>query len=70
VGNSVWDSVRAYQSSFFTLRQWKYIEHEKGKNPYQSCIDLWNRGIVPCTDGKIWYLCGKDGKIIWQGKIK
>jgi hypothetical protein len=64
VGDSVWASVRASvgdsvwaeTSSFFNLPKWKYIEHEEGKNPFQPCIDLWERGIVPSFDGKIWRL--------------
>jgi hypothetical protein len=86
VGASVWDSVwdsvwasvwasvgasvRAYTSSFFELREWKYIKHPKGKNPFQPCIDLWNKGIVPSYDGTKWRLHGKNGKIIWEGKIE
>jgi len=64
VGKSLRDSVWAYISSFFTLENWKYIKHEKGVNPFQSCIDLWNKGIVPSYDGKIWRLHGKNGKVI------
>ena len=56
VGNSVWDSVYGYVSSFFNIDKWKFVEHEKGKNPFQCCIDLWERGIAPSFDGKIWRL--------------
>jgi hypothetical protein len=66
----VWASVWAYTSSYFDLQEWKYIEHEKGKNPYQPCIDLWNKGLVPSFDGKTWRLHGKEGKILWEGVLK
>ena len=67
VGDSVWDSVWAYVSSLFTIRKWKYIDHEKGKNPFQSSIDLWNSGFVPSHDGKTWRLhSGKNAKIVYE----
>ena len=69
VRDSVWDSVWAYTSSFFNLEKWKYIEHKKGVNPFQSAIDLWERGLVPSFDGKLWRLHGKGGKILWEGKV-
>ena len=67
---SVWDSVWGYVSSFFLLEAWKGVKHEKGENPFQSCIDLWEAGIVPSFDGKIWRLhAGKNAKIVWEGEI-
>ncbi len=71
VGDSVRDSVWASVSSYFNLEKWEYIKHKKGINPFHSGIDLWNRGLVPSFDGKIWKLHGgKKGKILWSGKIK
>ena len=70
VGDSVWASVGAYISSYFDLQEWKYVSHEKGKNPYQPCIDLWNKGLVPSFDGNVWRLHGKEGKILWEGELK
>ena len=64
VGASVWASVQAYVSSFFDLPKWKRIEHKKGENPFQSCIDLWHRGIVPSFDGKAWRLHGYKAKVL------
>ena len=64
VGASVWASVQAYVSSFFDLPKWKRIKHKKGENPFQSCIDLWHRGIVPSFDGKAWRLHGYEGKVL------
>jgi hypothetical protein len=58
---SVWASVWAYQSSFFNLQKWQYIKHKKGCNPFQSCIDLWDAGLVPSYDGTNWRLHGVDG---------
>ena len=65
IGDSVRAAARAYISSFFNLKRWRYIKHKKGENPFQSCIDLWNRGIIPSFDGKNWRLHGKDGKEIY-----
>ena len=66
--DSVRDSVRAYTSSFFILPAWKYITATGGVNPFQSCIDLWEMGIVPSFDGKVWRLHTKNG-IAWEGKL-
>ena len=63
---SVWDSVYSYISSFFVLDNWKYIEHEKGVNPFQSCIDLWESGLVPSFDGSTWRLHGHKGKVLFE----
>jgi hypothetical protein len=79
VGDSVWDSVReslwdsigAYMSSFFDIPKWKGIKHEKGSNPFQSCITLWEKGLVPSFDGKIWRLhTGLNDKILYEISAK
>jgi hypothetical protein len=65
-GYSAVDSVWAYTSSLFpNVKKWKYIEHAKGVNPFQSCIDLWRCGYVPSFDGHIWRLHTKNG-IAWD----
>ncbi len=64
VWDSMWDSMWAYISSFFSLPKWKYVMHEKGKNPFQPCIDLWHRGIVASFDGKAWRLHGHKGRVL------
>ena len=65
---SMWDSVGAYISSFFPhIKKWKYIDHQEGKNPFQSCSDLWCMGFVPSYDGNKWRLHTKNG-IVWEGK--
>jgi len=57
VGGSVVDSVFSYISSLFpNIKKWKYINHKEGVNPFQSGIDLWNMGLVPSFDGKVWRL--------------
>ena len=67
VRNSVDDSVYDYISSFFQLDQWRGIEHEKGVNPFQSGIDLWEAGFVPSFDGELWRLhSGKDAKVVYE----
>ena len=76
VGDSVWASVRnsveGYISSIFHKKnEWQHIDHQKGVNPFQSCIDLWNKNLVPSYDGEIWRLhSGKDAKIVYEYKIK
>ncbi|MFH1562269.1 MAG: hypothetical protein ABIF11_02450 [Nitrospirota bacterium] len=58
--DSVWDFEWAYISSFFDLQEWKE------SNPFQSAIDLWERGLVPSFDGKDWRLhTGPDAKIVY-----
>jgi hypothetical protein len=65
--DSVIDSVGAYVSSFFNLKKWMYIEHVEGMNPFQSCIDLWEVGLVPSFDGKTWRLhAHEDAKIVFE----
>ena len=70
---SVWDSARdsarAYISSLFpNIKKWKYVNHEDGVNPFQSCIDLWKGGYVPSFDGKTWRLHTKAG-IVWKEDV-
>ena len=60
VWDSVWDSVRAYVSSYFSIDY---------KFDFSSAIKLWEKGIIPSFNGKVWRLHGKDGKVIWEGKI-
>jgi len=58
VGASVWASVWAYVSTFFA------IDHE---HDYSSAMKLWEAGLVPSFDGKVWRLhTGKDAKIIYE----
>ena len=56
----VWASVRAYTSSFFNI---KY-------NYNFDCLNiLWNRGLVPSFDGKIWRIhCYKNAQIVFEIK--
>ena len=63
--------VWAYISSLFPgIKTWKRIDHPKGENPFQPCIDLWHRGFVPSFDGKIWRLhAGEKAEIVWEGEI-
>lgn len=56
---SVWASVWAYTGSFFRIPVWKYVEHPKGKYPYQPLVSLWNAGLVPSFDGTTWRLHGE-----------
>ena len=39
-------------------------------NSFQAVVDLWNKGLVPSFDGKVWRLHGgPDGKVLWEGKL-
>lgn len=71
---SVWDGVGAYSGTFFKLprNSWKYTENIKTKGyPFQASVDLWEMGLVPSFDGRIWRLHGgPDAKILWEGEIK
>ena len=74
VRDSMWDSVRAYIGSLFTgIQDWKYTENVKTPGyPFQPAVDLWKKGLIPATDGKLWYLYHptKDGKarLMWRGR--
>jgi len=72
VGSSVWDCFYAYISSLFpSIRKWEYINHEEGVNPFQSGIDLWNMGLVPSYDGKVWRLHkGKKAEVVLEITIE
>ena len=66
VGDSVRASVWAYISSFFEIKKWKYIDHP-GVNPFQSCIDLWESGLVPNFDGTTWRLhAGEKAVVVYE----
>ena len=57
-GDSVWDSVWAYFSSFFAIEY---------KFDFSSAVKLWEAGLVPSFDDKVWRLhTGKDAKIIYE----
>ena len=68
IRDSVWDSVWVYISSAFPkINKWKFINHEEGINPFQSCIDLWNDNLVPSFDGKMWRLhSGPNAEIVFE----
>jgi hypothetical protein len=79
VGHSVWysvvssvgHSVGAYIGSFFVLPRsdWKYTEQIPTDGyPFQSAVTLWEMGLVPSFNGKIWRLHSKNG-VVWKGKI-
>ena len=58
VGDSIWDSVWAYFSSFFAIEY---------KFDFSSAVKLWEAGLVPSFDDKVWRLhTGKDAKIIYE----
>jgi hypothetical protein len=73
---SVWDSDAAYIGSLFVgIKKWKYTEKLKVRGyPFQTCVDLIRKGLVPATDGRgIWYLThpidGKPAEVVWKGVL-
>ena len=65
VGASVWASVGAsvwaYCSSFVDI-EYQY--------DFSSAIKLWELGLVPSYDEKVWRLHGgKGAKILWEGTL-
>ena len=61
VGDSVRDSVWAYVSSFFKI---------KYKHDFSPLIKLWEMGLVPSFDGKVWRLHGGEKvEILWEGEV-
>ena len=80
VGDSVWDSVRAsvwdsvwaYIGSLFpNIKAWKYAPTNMQGYPYQPCVDLWKKGIVPSFDGKTWRLhTNIDARIAYEISAK
>ena len=67
---SVWASVWDYTGSFFLLPRnaWKYTDKISRKGyPFQSLVNLWERGLVPSFDGTTWRLhAGKKAKIVYE----
>ena len=60
--NSVGASVRAYISSFFTIK----YSHDP-----TSAVLLWDQGIVPSFDGTTWRLHGgRDAKVLYTISAK
>ena len=58
VGNSVRDLVWGYVSTFFSIEY---------KSDFSSAVKLWEAGLVPSFDGKVWRLhTGKDAKIVYE----
>ena len=58
VWDSVWASVWAYISSFFNVDN----EHD-----FSSAVKLWEAGLVPSYDGKVWRLhSGKSADIVYE----
>jgi hypothetical protein len=74
VRESAGDSVWAYIGSFFSIPHsgWKYTEHINCEGyPFRSAVDLWEMGIIPSYDGKVWRLhTGPDARILWQGTVE
>ncbi len=65
---SVWDSVRASVGALFTgIKKWKYIDHKEGEYPFQPCVDLYKKGLLPSFDGETWRLhTGKEAKVVFE----
>jgi len=82
VRDSVWDSVWASEAAYVghlferSVKKWKYTEKVMVKGyPFQSCVDLLKKGLVPATNGTgTWYLShpikDKPAEIMWKGKLR
>ena len=74
VWDSVWASVYCYIGSFFILPReaWQYTKNiQTSGYPFESFVKLWELGLVPSFDGKIWRLNGgPNATILWQGTIE
>ena len=58
VRDSVGDSVWAYIGSFFDIDY---------KFDFSSAVKLWDDGLVPSFDGKVWRLhTGKDARVVYE----
>ncbi|RKZ03314.1 hypothetical protein DRQ25_17870, partial [Candidatus Fermentibacteria bacterium] len=82
VGDSIWDSicdsvwgslgnsVLAQMGDGFRLKRsdWKHTEKIKTKGyPFACYVKLWNMGLVPTLDGKVWRLHGgKKAKVLYE----
>ena len=63
IGASVW----AYISSYFSLEEWQLNGKPVRENPFQPAVDLWEAGLVPSFDGKVWRLhAGKKAQIVYE----
>lgn len=76
VGDSLWhsvgDSLEAYIGYILSpvVERWKYVKHRKGAYPFMPSASLWNRGLVPSFDGKLWRLhSGPQAEVVWKGRI-
>ena len=70
VGNSVGNSVWAQIGSVFRLeiKEWRGTDKIPGRiYPFQSAVDLWDEGLVPSFDGKVWRLHGgPEAKVLFE----
>jgi hypothetical protein len=65
VGDSVRASVRASVGAYCS----SFVECEY-EYDFSSEIKLWEMGLVPSYDGKVWRLHGgKDAKVLWIGEF-
>src|SRR3990172_1303019 len=68
--NSVWDLVWAYAGSFFQLKKWEIGSETFKDYPFQCCVDLWEKGLVPSHDGEVWRLySGEKAEVVWKGSL-
>jgi len=58
VWDLVWDSVWAYIGSFFDIDY---------KFDFSSAVKLWDDGLVPSFDGKVWRLhSGESADVVYE----
>ena len=69
IRDSIWDSIgdsirasigaseNAYIGSLFpNIVKWKYVQHLAGEYPFQPCVDLLRKGLIPICHSNKWRL--------------
>ena len=65
---SIRTSVGDYTYSFFDLEQLGIKKDDI--TSIKSCTALWESGLIPSYDGKLWRLhAGEKSNIVWEGEI-
>jgi len=50
------------------LKKWEYVKFKYKGYPFADIVKLWQMGLVPSFDGKVWRLHGgKKANVLWEG---
>jgi hypothetical protein len=70
IASSIKLILRAYMASFFIFNDWQNLRHKSGDNPFQCGIDLWDRSLIPSSDGVNWRLhSGPQADVVYEDII-